>query len=87
MRKPLFIAMLHIPMPSIGAQCNRNAETEKDRYGPVIGIATTTTDCRRNRTTVYKDMRGHAIGSSLKSSSCNSTTTTGSSCWKLSVSR
>lgn len=82
MRKPLFIAMLHIPMLSIGAQCTRNAE--KDRYGPVTVTATTTTDSLLNRTTI--DMRGHATGPSLKSSSCHSTTT-GSSCWKLSVSR
>ena len=76
MKRILFIAMLMMATLTISAQSNRTVETQKDRYGHVTGTATTTTDSRGNKTTVYKDRYGHVTGKSETRPGYNGQSTT-----------
>lgn len=59
MKRILFLALCVMIAVTAMAQSNRTVETQKDRYGHVTGTATTTTDSRGNKKTVYKDRYGH----------------------------
>lgn len=64
MKRKLFLALFVMITVTAMAQSNRTVETQKDRYGHVTGTATTTTDSRGNKKTVYKDRYGHITGRS-----------------------
>ena len=76
MKRLLFALVLACVALNVSAQSNRTVETQKDRYGHVTGTATTTTDSRGNKTTVYKDRYGHITGQSESRQKYNGETVT-----------
>ncbi|MFW5544231.1 MAG: hypothetical protein ACOCN0_02875, partial [Prevotella sp.] len=59
MRNLFILLFLLGSVVSVNAQSNRTTETQRDRYGHIIGTAVTTTHSDGSTETVYKDAYGH----------------------------